>query len=259
VNGVLSCETFRELAPELALGTAVGDERAAALDHVRSCAMCRQVLAELTGTVDALLLSAPAVEPPAGFELRALAAFDEVGAAEPGGGVPSAGAGAGAPEHASAPVGPAGPDDEGVAVGPGAPVVAVGAASRRRPVRWLVAAAVVLLVAGAAIVLAQRSPDPSTVSASGILRTAQGDAVGQVAVEEGSELVVSADGGAPAGTYRVQCDYQSGRPYTAGNLVIGPDGLDRWSATVDVPTYDLRRVRLVSTDGTANLEAEMTG
>ena len=71
-----------------------------------------------------------------------------------------------------------------------------------------------------------------------------------------SELVVSIGGGAPQGTYRVQCDYDSGRPYGAGDLEVGPDGLSRWSATVSVPTYDLRRVRLISTAGDANLEAE---
>ena len=98
----------------------------------------------------------------------------------------------------------------------------------------------------------------------GVLQTLDGSAVGQVSIENptryasgGSELVVSVDAGAPTGTYRVQCDYESGRPYDAGVITVGADGVPRWSAKVTVPTYDLRRVRLVNTEGADNLEAQI--
>jgi hypothetical protein len=71
---VITCQTFEEdLASEMALGTLSGDERAAAVDHVSSCSRCRLVLDELSQVSDALLLMAPEVEPPIGFESRVLA------------------------------------------------------------------------------------------------------------------------------------------------------------------------------------------
>ena len=68
-----SCERVRELAPELALGIADGEERAAALEHLARCPDCRRYLEELSVSADELLLLAPAQEPPLGFEERVLA------------------------------------------------------------------------------------------------------------------------------------------------------------------------------------------
>jgi hypothetical protein len=64
------CAEFRELAPELALGIADGQERARALEHLSGCADCRRYLDELSTTADELLLLAPEQEPPLGFESR---------------------------------------------------------------------------------------------------------------------------------------------------------------------------------------------
>jgi Putative zinc-finger len=66
----VNCDEFRELAPELALGTAPGEERARALQHLAVCSNCRRHLDELSGIADNLLLLAPAYEPPVGFESR---------------------------------------------------------------------------------------------------------------------------------------------------------------------------------------------
>jgi Putative zinc-finger len=63
----LGCEQVKELAPELALGIAEGEERAAALRHLSGCARCRQLVSELSAVGDELLLLAPAREPPPGF------------------------------------------------------------------------------------------------------------------------------------------------------------------------------------------------
>ncbi|MBV8234482.1 MAG: zf-HC2 domain-containing protein [Acidimicrobiia bacterium] len=72
----LGCDDVRELAPELALGNLPGPERAAVLRHLEHCADCQRLVEELADAADALLLLAPEVEPPTGFEARVLAGFD---------------------------------------------------------------------------------------------------------------------------------------------------------------------------------------
>jgi anti-sigma-K factor RskA len=73
----MGCEQVRDLAAELALGIAEGEERDAALRHLSGCAGCRRLVSELSSVGDELLQLAPAQEPPAGFESRVLAAFAE--------------------------------------------------------------------------------------------------------------------------------------------------------------------------------------
>lgn len=65
-----SCGRFAELAPELALGIADGEQRARGLEHLASCLGCRARLERLSALADELLALSPAVEPPAGFEGR---------------------------------------------------------------------------------------------------------------------------------------------------------------------------------------------
>jgi hypothetical protein len=72
MSGRTSCEEIRAMAPELALGIAVGDERARALEHLADCPACRRHLEELSSLADELLLLAPTQEPPGGFETRVL-------------------------------------------------------------------------------------------------------------------------------------------------------------------------------------------
>jgi anti-sigma factor RsiW len=69
----MSCEETRQLVAELALGIADGADRAQALRHLAECADCRRELSELSELADELLLLAPEVEPPVGFESRVLA------------------------------------------------------------------------------------------------------------------------------------------------------------------------------------------
>jgi hypothetical protein len=66
------CERIRELAPELALGIADGEERGMALQHLAGCPDCRRTVEELSAVADELLLLAPSREVPIGFESRAL-------------------------------------------------------------------------------------------------------------------------------------------------------------------------------------------
>jgi hypothetical protein len=72
VSGSDRCAETRELAVELALGIADGEDRAHALQHASECEGCRLELDRLSTLADDLLELAPEVEPPVGFELRAL-------------------------------------------------------------------------------------------------------------------------------------------------------------------------------------------
>jgi hypothetical protein len=73
----MPCEQVREIAPEIALGVADGQERDGALRHLAGCAECRSVVAEYSAVADELLLLAPSHEPPPGFEARTLALLGE--------------------------------------------------------------------------------------------------------------------------------------------------------------------------------------
>jgi predicted anti-sigma-YlaC factor YlaD len=59
----MRCEEIRDLAPEIALGIADGEERADALRHLSTCAECRRVVEQLSGVADELLTLAPVQEP----------------------------------------------------------------------------------------------------------------------------------------------------------------------------------------------------
>jgi hypothetical protein len=68
----MSCEELNDLAPEVALGTIDGEERAEALRHLATCGECRRLVDELTTVADELLMLAPVQEPPVGFESRVI-------------------------------------------------------------------------------------------------------------------------------------------------------------------------------------------
>ena len=72
----LTCAQLLDVAPELALGTLSGRQRAAALDHLDLCADCRSTVEGLSDAADALLLVAPEAEPPTGFAGRVVAGFE---------------------------------------------------------------------------------------------------------------------------------------------------------------------------------------
>ncbi len=67
------CDHFDEHADELALGQIDEPLRSRLLAHATGCPRCHALLAGLGTVVDRLLLVAPQVEPPAGFESRVLA------------------------------------------------------------------------------------------------------------------------------------------------------------------------------------------
>ncbi len=69
----VGCARFDELAEELALGAVDEPRRGELLAHAAGCPRCQSLLDGLGVVVDRLLLVAPEVEPPAGFENRVLA------------------------------------------------------------------------------------------------------------------------------------------------------------------------------------------
>lgn len=68
----MNCEALSEKLLEFALGNLSGRDRSMVLDHVDSCSRCRIELESLAAVTDAMLLLAPEVEPPWGFESRLL-------------------------------------------------------------------------------------------------------------------------------------------------------------------------------------------
>jgi hypothetical protein len=66
---------MRDVAAEIALGIADGEERGEALRHLSTCGECRRVVEQLSQVADELLVLAPVQEPPAGFESRVVEAM----------------------------------------------------------------------------------------------------------------------------------------------------------------------------------------
>jgi len=73
----VDCAELREVSVELALGDLSGSERADAVSHLSSCPMCGQLVGDLTRVAEDLLLLAPELEPPPGFESRVLSRLEE--------------------------------------------------------------------------------------------------------------------------------------------------------------------------------------
>ena len=68
----LTCEEFRDLSAEFALGVLEGRERAEAIAHVEHCAACQHESATMGDVADMLFELTPSAEPPAGLETRVL-------------------------------------------------------------------------------------------------------------------------------------------------------------------------------------------
>ena len=68
----VTCEDFRDVVEELALGGVDDPRRARLHAHAAACPACQARLDELALLVDQLLSAAPELEPPAGFEGRVL-------------------------------------------------------------------------------------------------------------------------------------------------------------------------------------------
>jgi anti-sigma factor RsiW len=73
------CAGFSDDLAELALGALAGRDRARTLAHVDECPRCAEELEQLSRVADAVLQTAPEVEPPVGFESRL---FERMGVTE---------------------------------------------------------------------------------------------------------------------------------------------------------------------------------
>ncbi|HEX2359219.1 MAG TPA: hypothetical protein VHH72_05345 [Solirubrobacterales bacterium] len=69
----MTCDRLRELAPEIALDVADGEERAQALRHLSECPDCRRLVEQLSEVADELLVLPAPMDPPVGFESRVIA------------------------------------------------------------------------------------------------------------------------------------------------------------------------------------------
>ena len=157
----IDAEHIEDRAAELALGIVDEPERTELLAHAEVCDHCRRLIDELSGTADQVLLVAPEIEPPPGFEGRALTTMG-VG-----------------PEHVAA------RPNRRLAV-----VAAVAAA-----VVALVGGVVVEHNVGQTPTASESSPGAASVGSSGALRSESGDTVGRAVVVDGAEpvLVMSLD------------------------------------------------------------------
>jgi Putative zinc-finger len=224
----MGCEQVRELAPDLALGIAAGEERATALRHLAGCPACRQLVSELSSVSDDLLLLAPAHDPPPGFQSRVLDAI--------------------APPvrrrrlHAVRP----------------------RALTRGR--RWAAVAAALVLVAtlGGGSVLAVTADDRQLAKTyRAVLSEGQGSAFAAAPLQgpggragtvfgyqgQPSWMVVSVQPSIPdTGPLQVEAVTRDGRYLTLGTAILG-GGNRAWGGQIPVDLTDVQALRFLRTDG----------
>lgn len=229
----MGCEQVRELAPDLALGIAAGEERATALRHLAGCPACRQLVSELSSVGDDLLLLAPAQDPPPGFQSRVLDAIAE-------------------------PVRPR----RLHAFSPRA--LTRGGVTRGR--RWAAAAAAAVLVAalGGGSVFAVTAKDRRLAdSYRAVLSAGQGSAFAAAPLQgprgragtvfgyqgQPSWMVVSVRPSIPdTGPLQVEAVTRDGRYLTLGKAVLG-GGNRAWGGQIPVNLTDVQALRFLRPDG----------
>jgi len=224
----LTCTDARDLLPDLALGMLSGDDRAELIDHLGTCPACAAEAGELSGVVDDILLVAPEVDPPAGFESAVLARIERE-------------------RHA----------ERAQRVVPGRP-------AWRRPRVFLgaMAAAVVLVAGTGAAVVAARGSEHGldeqyvqTIRTLGgkELRAAplsdHGETWGAAFVYEGrtSWVFVSMSWDAPDGDYRVMLDRSDGPSAMVGRVHL-VRGAGSTGMTVG-NTHTVTAVRVIDSEG----------
>lgn len=227
----VTCDAFDAHADELALGLLDEPLRTTLLGHAAGCSACRSLLDELAAVGDSLLLAAPELEPPAGFEGRVL---DRMPA--PGGRAEAAAAGT-------------------RAVGGPRPGPAGAAASGRNGRRWpmpAVAAAVALVVGAVAATAVVTGRSPSDVGAQGAIVTASGQQVGEIRLitDPVPHLLITIPNpqGAPGVRF---CELQ--RPDGSWVRVGSWEAVDLasgvWAAGIDASLLDATAMRVVTDQG----------
>ncbi|MGD9750608.1 MAG: hypothetical protein AB7W59_06380 [Acidimicrobiia bacterium] len=221
-----SCRTFDERVDELALGGVDEPLRTTLLAHAASCPSCRASLDGLTAIVDQLLLAAPALEPPAGFEGRVL---ERLGAAAN----PPAVSGLAAPAARR-----------------------LRATSRRRALGLLAAAATVLVLAGVAARLLDRPDTPP----SGAIVNATGTRIGAVhLLDEPVDhvLVTIASPQAAPGVRHCELQRPDGTWVAVGSWEPVDIEHGVWATGIDPSLADATAMRIVTDDGTVLATASL--
>ncbi|HVW32012.1 MAG TPA: zf-HC2 domain-containing protein [Acidimicrobiia bacterium] len=237
----MDCSEATTMLDELALDVLPGDQRAAVLAHVGECPQCRALLDELSETADALLLAAPAVTPPAGFEDRLL---DRIGEASR---TPST------PVHPAGSASPAGSAHQ---------VTELRAGARRRgerrrpapsPVRVLAVAAVAAALLGLAGVVGHgigSSAGGGHELATARLISADGTDLGDVVTYDGDPhwFFMRVEGAVPDGVYSCVLDTDDGKTVPIGKLWTS-HGHGGWGEAVSVDPGHVKTARIVGPDG----------
>lgn len=243
------CELFDSVAAELALGSLTGIDRSSALAHLEECESCEALVKDLSATADALLLAAPEVDPPAGFEVRWLARI---------------------PTDAGAVVPVAGPIEP-------APIESArsrhrfGTRTPRRLLPAIAAATVALLVGGAGIAVGLAvAQQPRSLTAVGQIRLAAlrsgssylptgGPTVGEAAVASGNPSWVVMTYQRPGWSGRVECVViEHGRAEEVGSFWIY-DGSASWSVRLASPGAAVTSAEVRSPSGAVLATATFSG
>jgi hypothetical protein len=231
-----SCDEHTANLAELALGILTGRERAATLAHVNSCPRCAEELEQLAHAADAVVMVAPELEPPVGFEVRL---FNRMGlteaelATEP------------APEPAT----------------PGRPLATVRWISSRP--RWVMAAAAAVIALAIGLSIGwntgsgQHGPVGAEVASANL--TANGSTVGSVNTYGGSKpwmLVTLADSWSDG---KVTCEVvtANGVTHKVGSFTA-KDGYGAWGAPLRVAPQDIKKAEVVSSNGTVIATASLS-
>lgn len=254
----LACQQVAAELPELAVGSLAGRDRARVLAHLDQCPSCAAELESLSALADELVLLAPAVEPPVGFEVALL---ERLGVRSPPAGVAPLSGISGA-AHLS-----------------GAGVERPGSHQAGAHRRWLLAAAVVAALAlafggGWLASSAGRPPAGHQVAAGDAHGATGGDyqeqwvsasftsggrTVGQLVLAPGHPawMLVSLHGVGSTSWVSCQVITAAGTRVSVGMFPLTA-GSGSWGGPVDVPVGQLRSAVLVSANGTVVARADVS-
>jgi hypothetical protein len=235
---VTGCEFLDSVAAELALGSLSGAARSVALAHLDTCDDCRGLVEELSTAADALLLVAPEVDPPAGFEVRLLARRAN---------------GLATAAVAPAPVAPA----------PVVPAPVVRLRRRARAVLAAAAAAIVIAAAGVAVGIAVAPQRTQTAIGNSqvrvaTLRSATKSAVGDVVLTAGSPSWVLMTLHRPGWSGWVYCLVkENGHSKLVGSFWVH-DGSGSWAVRLGGSGSDVTSAQVESSNGSVYATADFT-
>jgi hypothetical protein len=260
VNSGAHCAEARDLFPELAMDVAAGDERARALRHLGGCPECRRELAATADAVDEMLLLAPEVEPPAGFERSVLARLTPATGPQPTAAPAVGPAAQPAAQPAAEPAG-----------GPAAEPAAEPAKARFRrlavPLLWAASIVAVAVLAGSAV-WSRTADDRNLASdyrhtldvahgrglSAAPLLAASGTETGTVFAYEGHEgspswVYVTFRTPPQPGQYDVHLVTKDGRRLPLRPFTARPGGI-AWGSIIPVSTKEIATIEFSRSDGT---------